>query len=403
MTLWAEKTSSSSIPNETTEGRTNLTKGRTFNTKTKTKPNTDKGKNPWYQTDMDNLLGLLSTFHMAREDNNTKGNAKTHLKKLTPFHGDRKLIRKLLQECNLYIIGNSKDFPDDASKIIFILSYMDDGEAEKWKQYYINNEVITARNYVWPKASDFYTKVKEAFAFKDEKEDSVRKLETLKQGNRNAEEMTNEFQLLVTKAGLNEDNQMLICTPWTHNLLTRSCIPQTSLPCWKIWELVLPSRKDGTLLWHSMTRFIMKHKKLSKNDNQLGAYDMLRRTPTTMIQLCTMTTMQSKCYGCQHNHDGSQCHVLWRMRQMSTWWTLLLLQATQTYLLQMPKEVTHECRELWCRTPMQQPRSICLIQQCFQQEAWCTQEIGTSRTQQVYSSTHQWRMWTHVWYGWSWW
>ena len=77
---------------------------------------------------------------------------------------------------------------------------------------YINNEVITARSYVWPKVADFFTKVKEAFAFEDEKEDSVRKLETLRQGNRNAKEMTNEFQLLVTKAGLNEDNQMLICT-----------------------------------------------------------------------------------------------------------------------------------------------------------------------------------------------
>ena len=67
--------------------------------------------------------------------------AKTHLKKLTPFHGDRKLVKKFIQECDLYIIGNSKDFPTDESKVIFILSYMDDGEAKKWKQYYINNEV----------------------------------------------------------------------------------------------------------------------------------------------------------------------------------------------------------------------------------------------------------------------
>ena len=65
-----------------------------------------------------------------------KNDAKTHLK-LTPFHGDRKLVRKFLQECELYIIENTKYFPDDASKIIFILSYMDDGEAEKWKQYYV--------------------------------------------------------------------------------------------------------------------------------------------------------------------------------------------------------------------------------------------------------------------------
>ena len=138
--------------------------------------------------------------------------AKTHLKKLTPFHGDRKLVKKFIQECDLYIIGNAKDFPNDASKVIFILSYMDDGEAKKWKQYYIDNKVITTRSYIWPKLANFYTKLREAFTFEDKKEDSVRELETLKQGNRNTEELTNEFQLLVAKAGLNEDIQMLICT-----------------------------------------------------------------------------------------------------------------------------------------------------------------------------------------------
>ena len=141
-----------------------------------------------------------------------KNNTKTHLKKLTSFHGDRRLVKKFLQECELYIIGNTQDFPNDASKVIFVLSYMDDGEVEKWKQYYIDNKVYATREYIWPKASDFYIKVKEAFACEDKKEESVRKLETLKQGNRNAKEMTNEFRLLVAKAGLDEDNQMLICT-----------------------------------------------------------------------------------------------------------------------------------------------------------------------------------------------
>ena len=88
---------------------------------------------------MDDLLGALQTLTMAIAAD--AKDAKTHLKKLTPFHGDRKLIKKFIQECDLYIIGNSKDFPTDESKVIFILSYMDDGEAKKWKQYYINNEV----------------------------------------------------------------------------------------------------------------------------------------------------------------------------------------------------------------------------------------------------------------------
>ena len=102
------------------------------------------------------------------------------------------------------------------SKVIFILSYMDDGEAEKWKQYYINNEVVTAGFYIWPKVANFFTKVKEAFAFEDEKEDSVRKLETLRQGNWNTKEMTNKFQLLVAKAGLDKDNLIREChgLPW---------------------------------------------------------------------------------------------------------------------------------------------------------------------------------------------
>ena len=130
---------------------------------------------------------------MATPTDAPKTDAKTHLKKPTPFHGNRRLVKKFLQECELYIIGNTKDFPDDASKVIFVLSYMDVGEAEKWKQYYIDNKVYATGEYIWPKASDFYIKVKEAFPFEDEKEESVRKLETLKQGNRNAEEMTNKF------------------------------------------------------------------------------------------------------------------------------------------------------------------------------------------------------------------
>ena len=85
-----------------------------------------------------------------------KNDAKTHLKKLNPFHSDRKLVRKFLQECELYILGNPKDFPDDASKVIFVLSYMDNGEAEKWKQYYIDNKVITAGAYIWLKVADFF-------------------------------------------------------------------------------------------------------------------------------------------------------------------------------------------------------------------------------------------------------
>ena len=161
MTLWARKTLSSLIPNEPTDGRTNLTEGRTFDTDTETELDIDKGKNPWItEPTTDDLLGALQMLTMTIPGD--KNDAKTHLKKPTPFHGDRKLIKKFLQECDLYILENAKDFATDDSKVIFILSYMDGGEAEKWKQYFINNEVITAGSYVWPKLANFYTKVKKS-------------------------------------------------------------------------------------------------------------------------------------------------------------------------------------------------------------------------------------------------
>ena len=123
MTLWARKTLSSLIPNESTDRRTNLIEGRTFDTKTETELDTDKEKNPWIvELITDDLLGALQTLMMATAAD-TK-DAKTHLKKLTPFHGDRKLIKKFIQECDLYILRNLKDFPTNDSKVIFILSYV---------------------------------------------------------------------------------------------------------------------------------------------------------------------------------------------------------------------------------------------------------------------------------------
>ena len=111
--------------------------------------------------------------------------------------------------------------------------------------------MITAGSYIWPKLANFYTKLREAFAFKDEKEDSVRKLETLKQGNRNAEELTNKFWLLVAKAGLDKDNQMLICT-YRHALnpqLTNKIMYSTDKP-----SMLKDMGKDTTLKkgWYSI-------------------------------------------------------------------------------------------------------------------------------------------------------
>ena len=56
---------------------------------------------------------------------------KSYLKKPEPFNGNRQKVDDFIYACNLFFEGSSnKDFPTDKQKIIFILSYISEGEAQ---------------------------------------------------------------------------------------------------------------------------------------------------------------------------------------------------------------------------------------------------------------------------------
>jgi hypothetical protein len=60
------------------------------------------------------------------------------MNKPTPFTGDRMKIRQFLQDCLGYLDINQVIYNTDQLKIGFILSYMNDGEAANWKEYYLD-------------------------------------------------------------------------------------------------------------------------------------------------------------------------------------------------------------------------------------------------------------------------
>jgi len=141
---------------------------------------------------------------------------KSYLKKPEPFNGNRREVDNFIYACDLFFEGSSdKDFPTDKQKIIFILSYMSEGEALRWRKNYIETVVKQADgSYTWPTKAVFLTAFKATFLNEDEKEESIRKLDNITQGNRTAEEYVNEFRLTVSKAGLPTDNDMIIRTFW---------------------------------------------------------------------------------------------------------------------------------------------------------------------------------------------
>jgi hypothetical protein len=90
---------------------------------------------------------------------------------------------------------------------------MNTGEALHWRKNYI--EMTVRQNdgtYQWPTKEVFLKAFKAAFLNEDEKEESIRRLDNIYQGNKTAEEYINEFRLTVSKAGLPTDNDMMIRT-----------------------------------------------------------------------------------------------------------------------------------------------------------------------------------------------
>ena len=51
-----------------------------------------------------------------------------------PFKGKREDLKKFLQDTNLYLLVNSKVYDTDIKKIMFTLSFMNEGDAASWKE-----------------------------------------------------------------------------------------------------------------------------------------------------------------------------------------------------------------------------------------------------------------------------
>ena len=99
---------------------------------------------------------------------------KSYLKKPQPFNGHRRKVNDFIYACNLFFEGSAdKDFPTDKQKIIFVLSYMSEEEAQQWKNYIETTIKQADGSYTWLTKAVFLTAFKAAFLNEDEKEESI--------------------------------------------------------------------------------------------------------------------------------------------------------------------------------------------------------------------------------------
>jgi hypothetical protein len=90
------------------------------------------------------------------------------MNKPTPFTGDQMKIRQFLQDCLGYLDINQSIYNTDRLKIGFILSYMNDGEAANWKEYYLDTlEDLNTGMPNFPTLVTFLADVRKAFQATD--------------------------------------------------------------------------------------------------------------------------------------------------------------------------------------------------------------------------------------------
>jgi hypothetical protein len=151
-----------------------------------------------------NPVGPIMTSILMTQTQVVADKAKEYsMNKPMPFTGDWTNIRWFLQDCLGYLDINQSIYNTDQLKIGFILSYMNDGEAANWKEYYLDTlEDPNTGMPNFPTLVTFLADVQKAFWAADRVQDAVNRLETLRQGKETAEELNTEFLKIVGQAGM---------------------------------------------------------------------------------------------------------------------------------------------------------------------------------------------------------
>jgi hypothetical protein len=126
------------------------------------------------------------------------------LNRPTPFTGDRSKVRMFMQQCMVYLQLNKRIYDTDEAKIAFILSYLTDKEALKWRETYLSSLVTldSFGEFQYPTYKEFLETFQLYFKPINQTIEANNRLITLKQGKRTVEEYVAEFRLLISMAGI---------------------------------------------------------------------------------------------------------------------------------------------------------------------------------------------------------
>ena len=258
----------------------------------------------------------------------TSATTKKKLRPPTPFSGKREDLRKFLQEIKIFLLGNADAYPTDLDKILFVLSYMSEGDANSWKEEFFNSAEQTAAQtgttLTLGTYKNFIEEIEKDFSPYDAPKDAIYEMKELKLGKSSIEEHVSKFKMLVTKLKLAKNDAVAEYFRETLPVQLQTKImslptPPTTLNEWYKWAIQL--QNNYIRMQTAINRTQGNHVTPNTNNQKTNSkgprrfyFDHSQKDPNAM-DVDAMTTQEREdimkkglCFGCKEpGHISRNC------------------------------------------------------------------------------------------------
>ena len=245
---------------------------------------------------------------------------KKKLKTPTPFSGKREDLRKFLQEIKIYLLANGDAYPTDLDKVLFVLTYMSNGDANSWKEEFSDSAEQKAAQNNSPLSLGTYKELIDLiikdFSPYDAPKDAIYEMKELKMGNTTIEEHVAKFKMLVTKSKLTKNDAVVeyfretLPIPLQRNIMSLST-PPTDLDGWYEWAIKLQNNflRMKSAISKTQNRGGNTTSNTNKKTNEKGPrrfyFDLSQKDPNAMdvdsmsTEERTALMKKGACFNCK--------------------------------------------------------------------------------------------------------
>ena len=128
----------------------------------------------------------------------------------TPFSGKCGELKKFLMTCKMHLQANRAIYDNDEKKVVFILSFMTEGDAATWREQWLDelDEKAKTANKMdmdFGTFADFIKLLEKDFAVYDAPGDTLEKIKTLRYNQKSLiEDHISKFKALLSQSGMDE-------------------------------------------------------------------------------------------------------------------------------------------------------------------------------------------------------